>query len=61
MGAKKLSKSDILGGLKLGLGSASHKPPINLCKLTAQDSVPIYAIHEKDNLIETYPGLFTRM
>ena len=61
MGAKKLSKSDIIGGLKLGLGSASHKPPINLCKLTAQDSVPIYAIHEKDNLIEAYPGLFTRM
>ena len=56
-----MSKHDIFRGLKLGLASVSHKPPINLCRLTAQDSVPIYAVHEKDNLIETYPGLYTRM
>ena len=27
---------------------------------TVQDSIPIYTVHEKRNLIETYPGCFTR-
>ena len=34
--------------------------PVELCKVTAQDSVPIYAVHDRENLIETYPGFFTR-
>jgi len=33
---------------------------VSSCKITAQDSVPIFAVHEKENLIETYPGFFTR-
>lgn len=34
--------------------------PQQICKITTQDSVPIYAVHEKYNIIETYPGLFTK-
>ena len=59
--ARRISKSDVIVGIKKGFSGYEQKPPIELCKLTVQDSVPIYAIHEKDNLIETYPGLYTRM
>jgi len=59
--ARKISKNDVIAGIKKGFSGYEQKPPIELCKLTVQDSVPIYAIHEKDNLIETYPGLYTRM
>ncbi len=38
-----------------------YKPPVELCRMTTQDSVPIYAVHEKENIIETYPGCYTRM
>lgn len=48
----------ILGGMKKGI--AGNKPPLNLCRLTSQDTVPIYAVHEKENLVETYPGFYTR-
>ncbi len=34
--------------------------PMKICKTTTQDSVPIFSVHEKENLIETYPGFFTR-
>lgn len=27
---------------------------------TVQESIPIYTVHEKDNLIEVYPGCYTR-
>lgn len=35
-------------------------PSPDPCRVTVQDSIPIYAIHDKYNLIETYPGLYTR-
>ena len=34
--------------------------PVRRCRVTAQDSIPITAVHEQYNLIETYPGFFTR-
>ena len=37
-----------------------QQAPKVLYKKTVQDSIPIVAVHEKENLIETYPGFFTR-
>lgn len=45
----------------VGATARKNRPPVQLCKMTAQDSVPIYAIHEAENIIETYPGLYTKM
>lgn len=59
--ARKISRQDVINGIRKGFSGGGYKPPINLCCLTAQDIVPFTAVHEKDNLIETYPGLFTRM
>ncbi|MCR5102738.1 MAG: DUF87 domain-containing protein [Butyrivibrio sp.] len=42
------------------LVSDPMSPPLNICKITAQDTIPVYACHEKQNLIETYPGFFTK-
>ena len=53
MDIKKIAKS--------AMQTDSFAVPKQICKITVQDSVPIYAIHEKYNLIETYPGLFTKM
>ncbi len=61
MSKQKQTKQTIFQEWKQKCFSTSHKPPILLGRLTTQDSVPIFAIHEKDNLIETYPGLYTRM
>ncbi len=40
-------------------GNMRHAPKV-LYKKTVQDSIPIWGVHEKVNLIETYPGFFTR-
>ena len=40
--------------------SDAKTAPRVLYKKTVQDSIPVYAVHEKENLIETYPGMFTR-
>lgn len=64
--AGKTIKKNILK--KSGIGNIyselTHKSvrqaPKILYKKTVQDSIPIYAVHEKENLIETYPGFFTR-
>ena len=40
--------------------SELRKAPRVLYKKTVQDSIPIFAVHEKENLIETYEGFFTR-
>lgn len=55
---KKNSIANLAKSMKKGMGG--NKPPVEFCKLTAQDSVPIFAVHEKENLIETYPGFYTR-
>lgn len=38
----------------------TYEPPKIYYKKTVQDSIPILAVHEKENLIETYEGFFTR-
>ena len=38
-----------------------EKPRVDIAVSTVQGSVPIYGIHEKYGLIETYPGCYTRM
>ena len=40
--------------------SELRKAPRVLYKKTVQDSIPIFAVHERENLIETYEGFFTR-
>ena len=35
-------------------------PPKEICVQTVQKSVPILAVHEKNNLIEAYPGCFSK-
>ena len=37
-----------------------YAAPVRRCRVTTQDSIPITAVHEQYNLIETYPGFFTR-
>ncbi len=54
---KDKTKTSILQGI---MKKDPMSAPVNTCKITTQDSVPIYAVHEKENLIETYPGFFTR-
>ena len=64
--ARKVTNKDLLR--KTGISSIyselTHKSvkqaPKVLYKKTVQDSIPIYAVHEAENLIETYPGFFTR-
>lgn len=51
-------KKNITNPLKSMRG---NRPPVTMCKITTQDSVPIYAVHEAENIIETYPGLYTKM
>ncbi len=63
---KKTGKRQEEKGLYRLLGraftdSAVHSAPRTLGRLTVQDSIPIAAVHEKENLVETYPGLFTRL
>ncbi len=60
MAVKKITKANIFDHMKKGINFHGYKPPVELCKLTVQDSIPIYAVHEAFNLIETYPGLYTR-
>ena len=50
-------KKNITNPLKSMRG---NRPPVTMCKITTQDSVPIYAVHEAENIIETYPGLYTK-
>lgn len=50
-------KKNITNPLKAMRG---NRPPVTMCKITTQDSVPIYAVHEAENIIETYPGLYTK-
>lgn len=38
-----------------------NKIPKKFCIETIQDSIPIYCVHDKYNLIESYPGNFSRM
>ena len=38
----------------------SDAPPKEICVQTVQKSVPIAAVHEKHNLIEAYPGCFSK-
>ena len=38
----------------------SNMPPKEICIQTVQKSVPILAVHEKNNLIEAYPGCFSK-
>ena len=54
---KEKTKVSILKGI---MKKDPLAAPSNTCKITAQDSVPIYTVHEKENLIETYPGFYTR-
>lgn len=58
---QKLDKKEMLKSLA-GRGKYNIKttPPAQYAKFTTQDSVPIYAIHEEENLIETYPQMFTK-
>lgn len=63
---KKTGKQQEKEGLSRLLGraftnSTVHSAPRMLGRLTVQDSIPITAVHEKENLVETYPGLFTRL
>ena len=44
---------------KAAIHTEGFRPDIAVS--TVQGSVPIYAVHEAYNLIETYPGCFTRM
>ena len=54
--ANKHKKSKIPNGIfKYHL---SRKMP--LCIETIQGSIPIYAVHDRVNMIETYQGCFTR-
>ena len=59
---QKLDKQEMLKSLT-GRGKYNIKttPPKRYDKFTTQDTVPIYAIHEEENLIETYPQMFTKM
>ena len=36
------------------------RPKESICVQTVQDTVPIYAVHENANLIESYPGCFSK-
>ena len=36
------------------------RPKESICVQTVQDTVPIYAVHENVNLIESYPGCFSK-
>lgn len=35
-------------------------PKVNPCKITMQDSVPIFAVHDRYNIIEPYEGMYTK-
>lgn len=56
-GSKNPSSNPLLGAIKK---KNVYEPPKIYYKKTVQDSIPIYSVHEKANLIETYPGFFTR-
>lgn len=56
---EKKRLSGLLG--KVFKNSTVHSAPRVLGRMTVQDSIPIAAVHEKENLVETYPGLFTRL
>lgn len=47
--------------IDMAFNGSHYAPPKTIGKMTVQDSVPVYAIHEAENLIETYPGFYTRM
>lgn len=36
------------------------RPPFKLCVQTVQKTLPIYAVHEKFNIIESYPGCYSK-
>ena len=59
---QKLDRREVIKSLT-GRGKYNIKttPPKRYDKFTTQDTVPIYAIHEEENLIETYPQMFTKM
>ena len=51
------SAGTLLGSIKK---KNVYEPPKVFYKKTVQDSIPILAVHEAENLIETYPGFYTR-
>ena len=60
-GSKKGSGKGSGGGLFGTLRKKNvYEPPKVYFKKTVQDSIPILAVHEKENLIETYENFFTR-
>lgn len=48
-----------LDNLKFHTGAVNVAPEIKAVE-TVQDSIPIMTVHDKDNLIESYPGEFSR-
>lgn len=56
--AKKKSKNNILTNLMPGKGLPAPEP--RPCRITVQDSVPIIAVHDQYNLIEPYPGFYSK-
>ena len=70
MFTEKGKRKDNAGAGQSGHGAGSimkaviqpdpYAAPVRRCRVTMQDSIPITAVHEQYNLIETYPGFFTR-
>ena len=59
MSYKKSFLKRFMKGMKAS-GMRGYRPRIICCKTTIQDSVPLHAVHEQHNLIESYPGMFTK-
>lgn len=58
-GKKKGIWEILIGGIRRDMSLGARLVPEVM--ETVQDSVPVYCVHEGRNLIETGPGLFTRM
>ena len=48
------------GVLKALVQPDPYAVPFRSCLMTVQDTVPIHAVHVEENLIESYPGMFSR-